>query len=139
MYGSGRLVVTGVLLHQFFLVQALEKVTVCDGGVREKPESEKEAGLQELLLIFFKGKGLVFHLVVPFMTFSHYGGVAMAGQGFPGVVPARETCHLHEWHGGAQYRNWKASLASLLYFKDIVCLCHIFSLNFQHIDIFTIL
>ena len=55
---------TGVLLHQFFFVQALEKVTVCDGGVREKPESEKEAGLQELLLIFFKGKGmkgLVFH------------------------------------------------------------------------------
>ena len=57
MYGSGRLVVTGVLLHQFFFVQALEKVTVCDGGVREKPESEKEAGLQELLLIFFKGTG----------------------------------------------------------------------------------
>jgi hypothetical protein len=40
-----------------FFVQALEKVTVCDGGVREKPESEKEAGLQELLLIFFKGTG----------------------------------------------------------------------------------
>ena len=58
----------------------------------------------------------------------------MAGQGFPGVVPARETCHLHEWHGGAQYRNWKASLTSLLYFKDIVCIC-VFSLNFQHIEI----
>ena len=42
-----------MLLHLFFCVQDLAKVTVCDGGVREKPESEKEAGLQELSLIFF--------------------------------------------------------------------------------------
>ena len=80
--------VTGLLLHSFF-VQALAKVTVCDGGVREKPESEREAGLQELLLIFFKGQGLVFHLAVLFMTFSYIFSLWRSRHGRPGISWSR--------------------------------------------------